>query len=85
MGATVTTIDDGGPFSNVASADARVRLNDQTVLTAQFAGSFARMPFRDAVLGGTRERYGNGLAYYARIETARPAHAGGRDSVRLEP
>ena len=40
------------------SADTRVRLSDQTVLTAQIAGSFADMPFRDAVLGGTRQRYG---------------------------
>ncbi len=68
VGATLTEIHDGAPFSNLVSADARVRVNDQTVLTAQVVGTFARMPFRDAALGGTPQRYGQGLAYYAKIE-----------------
>ena len=38
------------------------------MLTAQLAGTFAEMPFRDPVLGGTRQRYGSGLGYYAKLE-----------------
>jgi len=68
VGATMTGIHDGPSFSNLVSADARVRVSDQTVLTAQLAGTFGQMPFRDATLGGTRQRYGQGLAYYAKIE-----------------
>jgi hypothetical protein len=70
VGATLTTIDDDddATFSHVVSADARMRLSDQTVLTAQIAGSFAEMPFRDVDLGGTRRRYGQGIGYYAKIE-----------------
>jgi hypothetical protein len=68
VGATMTTIEDDESFSRLVSADARMRLSDQTVFTAQIAGSFAEMPFRDVVFGGTRQRYGQGLGYYARIE-----------------
>jgi hypothetical protein len=68
VGAMVTTIEGDESFSRLVSADARVRLSDQTVLTAQIAGSFAELPFRDVVLGGTRQRYGQGLGYYGRIE-----------------
>ncbi len=68
LGATITGINDGPSFSHLVSADARVRVSDQTVLTAQLAGTFAQMPFRDPMLGGTSQRYGKGLGYYARIE-----------------
>lgn len=68
VGATMTGIHDGASFSNLLSADARIRLNAKTVLTAQLAGTFAEMPFRDPLLGGTRQRYGTGAGYYARIE-----------------
>jgi hypothetical protein len=68
VGATLTTVEDGDTFSRLVSADARVRLSDQTVLTAQIAGSFADVPFRDVVFGGTRQRYGRGLGYYAKLE-----------------
>jgi hypothetical protein len=76
VGATLTTIDDDADaaadatakFSHVVSADARIRLSDQAVATAQLAGSFADMPFRDTELGGTRQRYGQGFGYYAKIE-----------------
>ncbi len=68
IGATVTGLFDGSRFSHLASADARVRLSDQTVLTGQLAGTFSNGPFRDAIAGGTRERYGDGLAYYGRLE-----------------
>jgi hypothetical protein len=68
VGATITRIQEGGSFSTLASADARIRMSDRTVLTAQVAGSVAEMPFRDMDLGGTRQRYGQGLAYYGKIE-----------------
>jgi hypothetical protein len=68
IGATTTAVRDGAAFSHLVSADARVRVSDQTVLTAQIAGSFAEMPFRDSRVGGLTERYGRGLAYHARIE-----------------
>ncbi len=68
IGATMTEIHDGASFSNLVSADARVRISDQTVLTTQVAGTVAQMPFRDQTLGGTRERRGSGLAYYAKLE-----------------
>lgn len=68
VGATVTDIHDGATFSSLVSADARMRLNDTTVLTAQLAGTFAEMPFRDPLLGGTRRRSGTGLGYHAKIE-----------------
>jgi hypothetical protein len=68
IGATATGIEDGAAFSHLVSADARVRLNDQTVFMGQVAGTFARMPFRDSLLGGRQARYGQGLAYYARME-----------------
>jgi hypothetical protein len=68
VGMTLTSVRDGALFSNLASADARVRVSDKTVLTAQLAGTFAEMPFRDPVAGGTRQRYGTGLGYYARVE-----------------
>ena len=68
VGATMTGIHDGASFSHLLSADARIRLNDKTVLTAQLAGTSAEMPFRDPLLGGTRQRYGTGAGYYARIE-----------------
>jgi hypothetical protein len=45
-----------------------MRLTDTTVLTAQLASTFAEMPFRDPVRGGTRQRYGSGVGYYAKIE-----------------
>jgi hypothetical protein len=68
VGATLTTVEDGETFSRLVSADTRVRLSDQTVLTAQIAGSFADVPFRDLVFGGTRQRYGRGLGYHAKLE-----------------
>jgi hypothetical protein len=68
VGASMTGIRDGADFSNLVSADARMRLSDKTVLTTQVAGTFAEMPFRDSLLGGTRQRYGSGVGYYAKIE-----------------
>ncbi len=68
IGVAMTGLHDGPRYSNLLSADARLRLGDQTVATAQIASTFALMPFADADLGGVRERYGNGLAYYAKIE-----------------
>lgn len=68
VGMTMTGVHDANTFSHLVSADARMRFSDKTVLTAQLAGTFAEMPFRDPVLGGTRQRYGTGLGYYARIE-----------------
>jgi hypothetical protein len=50
------------------SADARVRLSDQTVLTTQIAGSFADVPFRDAEFGGARQRYARGFGYHGKVE-----------------
>jgi hypothetical protein len=60
--------EDGGRFNHVLSADARMPVNGKTVLTAQLAGTFAEMPFRDPQSGGTLERYGAGLGYSAKIE-----------------
>lgn len=68
IGATMTSIRDGARFSNLMSTDTRVRFSDTTVLTAQLASTFAEMPFRDPLAGGTRQRYGTGLGYYAKIE-----------------
>jgi hypothetical protein len=58
----------GGTPSQVVSADARLRLSDKTVLSAQLAGTLADIPFRDARPGGTRQRYGAGVGYHARLE-----------------
>jgi hypothetical protein len=71
LGATMTSVSDGVGFSRLVSADTRVRLNDSTVFTGQIVGSFAGMPFRDPVLGGTRQRLGRGLGYYAKIDRRR--------------
>jgi hypothetical protein len=68
VGATITGVRDGSRFSNLFSADTRIRLNDTTVMTAQLAGTVAEMPFRDPLLGGMRDRRGSGAGYYARIE-----------------
>jgi hypothetical protein len=68
VGVAMTAIQDVGSFSRLVSGDARIRLSDQTVVTAQLAGTFAEMPFADPDLGGTRLRHGRGLAYHARLE-----------------
>ena len=68
VGAAMTSLLDGADSSNLVSADARLRVSGQTVLTAQVASTFANMPFRDPALGATRHRYGTGFGYYARIE-----------------
>ncbi len=68
IGLTLTSLDDGSQDSSLVSADARVRLSDTTVVTTQVASTFADVPFRDALRGGTYQRYGAGLGYYARLE-----------------
>ena len=68
VGAAVTSLQEDEWSSSLLSADARLRVSDKTVITAQIASTFANMPFRDPVLGGTRQREGNGLGYYARVE-----------------
>jgi hypothetical protein len=68
VGVAMTDIHDGAFFSTLVSADARLRATDQTVLTAQVAGSFADWQFRDRERGGRTTRRGNGLAYYAKVE-----------------
>jgi hypothetical protein len=68
IGATATAIHDGSTFSNLLSADTRIRLNGKTVLTAQLATTFADVPFRDPLAGEARQRYGQGLGYYANLE-----------------
>lgn len=68
VGATMTTVEDGETFSRLVSADTRMRLSDQTVLTAQIAGSFADVPFRDLEFGGLRQRDGRGVGYHAKLE-----------------
>jgi hypothetical protein len=68
LGGSVTGLFDGPRYSHLASADARVRLNGQTFFTAQLATTVAHMAFRDTVAGGRRERDGQGLAYFAKVE-----------------
>ncbi len=68
VGATMTAIEEATRSAALVSADTRMRLSDQTVFTAQIAGSFADVPFRDLVFGGTRQRYGRGLGYHAKLE-----------------
>ena len=53
VGAALTDVREGETSSSLLSADARLRLNPQTVLTAQVAGTFAA---------------GRGLGYYAKLE-----------------
>ena len=60
-------------FSHLVSADARDAFERQTVLTAQIAGTFAEMPFRDPVFGGTRQRYGQRARILREDRTARPS------------
>ena len=71
VGATLTTIDedDDATFSRLVSADTRMRLSDQTVLTAQIAGSFADDAVsRRRCSAGRVNVTGSGLGYYAKIE-----------------
>ena len=68
VGGAVTAFRDGARFSNLVSVDTRLRLSAKTVFTAQLAGTFAEMAFRDAAAGGSRQRYGSGLGYYTKLE-----------------
>ena len=68
VGVAMTGTRDGTRLSHLMSADARVRLSEKTVLTAQAAGTFADMPFRDSELGEARQRHGRGFGYFAKIE-----------------
>ena len=68
IGASVTSLEDGRAYNRVVSADARIRLTDQTVFTSQLAGTMTDAAFRDVVFGGTRQRRGSGLGYFARLE-----------------
>lgn len=68
VGGLATSFEEGGVFGRVVSADARIRLTDQTVFTSQLAGTFADAAFRDPVTGGTRQRQGSGLGYFAKFE-----------------
>ncbi len=74
IGTSVTSLEDGGVYNRVVSADARIRLTDQTVFTSQLAGTIADAPFRDVVFGGTRLRRATGLGYFAKVER-RSRHA----------
>jgi hypothetical protein len=74
VGGAMTALGNGETYSNLVSADTRLRLSDQTVFTAQIASSFARMPFREPIGGGAAPRRGQGLGYYAKIER-RSRHA----------
>lgn len=68
VGAAVTSVRDDEEFSTVLAADTRVRLSDTTVLSAQVAGTWTDMPFKDPEAGGERQRFGRGFAYYAKAE-----------------
>ena len=68
LGGTVTSLQDGTLSSTLVSTDARLRFSDKTVVTAQLAGTFANMPFRDPERGLPRQREGTGVGYYARVE-----------------
>ncbi|HYE84754.1 MAG TPA: hypothetical protein VEA16_00260, partial [Vicinamibacterales bacterium] len=59
---------DDRTYGRVVSADARVRLTDQTVFTSQIVGTFADASFRDEIFGGSRQRRGNGLGYFGKLE-----------------
>lgn len=68
LGTAMTSVRDASTYSHLISMDSRIRLSDRTVLTAQLAGSFAEMPFREPSMRAVRQRYGSGLGYYAQIE-----------------
>lgn len=65
VGATVTSFRDDPGSSRVLSADARVRLSDRTVVTAQIAATFADPPMQD---GRSRPLNGAGAGYYGKVE-----------------